>query len=42
LALGARWGPEGPKATVQAILASLDEASILYRLKGELAARLKP
>lgn len=42
LANGASWGPDGPKAVVTRILASLDEASILNRLKDELRAKLKP
>ncbi|NDJ16315.1 GTP-binding protein [Myxacorys almedinensis] len=40
LANGASWGPEGPKAVVTAILASLDEESILSRIKDELRAKL--
>lgn len=40
LANGASWGPEGPKAVVQNILDSLDEESILHRLKAELKAKL--
>jgi len=40
LANGATWGPEGPKAVVSRILASLDETSILNRIKHELAAKL--
>lgn len=40
LANGASWGPEGPKAVVSRILESLDEASILSRIKGELRAKL--
>lgn len=42
LALGATWGPDGPKATALAILNSLDQDSILNRIKHELAAKLKP
>ncbi|WP_448561614.1 DUF697 domain-containing protein [Trichothermofontia sp.] len=41
LAQGAAWGPDGPKAIVSEILASLDEDSILNRIKGELKARLQ-
>jgi len=41
LAQGATWGPDGPKAVVSEILASLDEDSILSRIKGELRARLQ-
>ena len=40
LANGASWGPEGPKAVVNNILASLDEDSILNRIKDELRAKL--
>lgn len=40
LANGASWGPDGPKAVVNRILSSLDEASILNRIKGELKAKL--
>lgn len=41
LANGASWGPDGPKAVVSNILASLDETSILNRIKAELEAKLK-
>lgn len=37
---GATWGPEGPKAVVQNILASLDETSIINRIKDELRTKL--
>lgn len=37
---GASWGPAGIKATIRDILNDLDEASILQRLKAEIAARL--
>ncbi len=40
LANGASWGEDAPKAVVSRILASLDETSILNRIKGELAAKL--
>jgi small GTP-binding protein len=40
LANGASWGDDGPKAVVTRILESLDEASILSRIKGELRAKL--
>lgn len=40
LANGASWGPDGPKAVVSSILSSLDETSILNRIKGELRAKL--
>ena len=36
LANGATWGPDGPKAVISKILATLDESSILNRLKDEL------
>lgn len=42
LANDASWGPEGPKAVVQCILASLDEESILIRIKEELRQKLNP
>jgi len=41
LANGATWGPDGPKAVVDRILASLDEASIMSRIKDELRAKLE-
>ncbi|MDY7014710.1 MAG: GTP-binding protein [Cyanobacteriota bacterium] len=40
LANGASWGPDGPKAVVARILDSLDETSILNRIKEELSAKL--
>ena len=40
LANGASWGPDGPKAVVTRILASLDETSILNRIKDELRTKL--
>lgn len=40
LANGASWGPDGPKAVVSRILASLDETSILNRIKDELRTKL--
>jgi small GTP-binding protein len=40
LANGASWGRDGPKAVVKGILASLDEQSILNRIKWELEAKL--
>ena len=40
LANGASWGEESPKVVVQKILDSLDEKSILSRLKSELRAKL--
>ncbi|GBF79629.1 GTP-binding protein [Aphanothece sacrum] len=41
LANGASWGPDGPKSVVKSILLSLDETSILNRIKWELGAKLK-
>lgn len=41
LANGASWGEDAPKAIVSRILSSLDETSILNRIKGELAAKLR-
>lgn len=40
LSNGASWGPDGPKAIVSRILESLDEESILNRIKDELKAKL--
>lgn len=40
LANGASWGLDGPKAVVKNILDSLDEESILNRIKGELQSKL--
>jgi GTPase len=40
LANGASWGEDGPKAVVTRILNSLDETSILNRIKDELRAKL--
>ncbi|AFY72362.1 small GTP-binding protein domain protein [Synechococcus sp. PCC 7502] len=40
LANGATWGEQGPKAVVSRILSSLDEASILARVKDELSQKL--
>lgn len=40
LANGASWGPEAPKTVIDRILASLDEASIMGRIKDELRAKL--
>ncbi|NET01850.1 MAG: DUF697 domain-containing protein [Sphaerospermopsis sp. SIO1G2] len=40
LANGATWGPDGPKAVVNKILSSLDEASILNRIKDELLIKV--
>ncbi len=40
LANGASWGDDGPKAVVSKILSSLDEDSILNRIKDELRAKL--
>jgi GTPase len=41
LANGASWGAEGPKTVVKNILDSLDEPSILNRIKSELSAKLR-
>ena len=41
LANGATWGPDGPKAVISRILATLDETSILNRIKDELQLKLK-
>ncbi len=41
LANGASWGPTGPKTVVKEILSSLDEDSILSRIKDELRAKLE-
>jgi GTPase len=40
LANGASWGEQAPKTVVRDILDSLDEESILHRIKTELKARL--
>lgn len=40
LANGASWGPQGPKVVVKKILDSLDETSILNRIKHELSTKL--
>ena len=42
LANGASWGEQSPKVVVQKILDSLDEGSILNRIKSELRAKLTP
>ncbi len=41
LANGANWGPNGPKAVISHILATLDEGSILNRIKDELRLKIK-
>ena len=41
LQAGATWGPDGPKAVINKILANLDETSILNRIKSELQVKLK-
>ncbi|BAU06323.1 GTP-binding protein [Fischerella thermalis CCMEE 5330] len=41
LANGATWGPDGPKVVINKILATLDEESILNRIKEELRAKIK-
>lgn len=40
LANGASWGPDGPKAVVSRIIDSLDETSIMGRIKAELQDKL--
>lgn len=40
LANGASWGPDGPKAVVSRIIASLDETTIMGRIKEELQEKL--
>jgi GTPase len=37
---GASWGPDGPKTVISRILDTLDEASILNRIKAELKEKL--
>jgi uncharacterized protein (DUF697 family) len=41
LANGATWGPDGPKAVISKILATLDESSILNRIKEELLTKVR-
>ena len=41
LANGATWGPDGPKAVVSQILSTLNETSILNRIKDELLIKVK-
>lgn len=41
LSNGADWGPDGPKTVIRKILDSLDEQSILHRIRAELAAKLQ-
>jgi GTPase len=40
LSNGASWGENGPKAVVSEILQSLDQDSILRRIKGELRSKI--
>jgi GTPase len=40
LANGATWGPQGPKAQAQQILDSLDQQSLLQRIKTELRQQI--
>jgi GTP-binding protein Era len=40
LANGASWGPDGPKVVIDRILATLDETSIMNRIKDELKEKL--
>jgi GTPase len=42
LANGATWGTDGPKAVVSQILSTLDETSILNRIKDELLIKVRP
>ncbi|MGL5034005.1 MAG: YcjF family protein, partial [Microcystaceae cyanobacterium] len=42
LANGASWGVEGPKTVITQILESLDETSVLNRIKAELKEKLTP
>ena len=42
LANGATWGPNSPRTVIQEILASVDQAYILSRVKAELGAKLRP
>ncbi|MGK7909015.1 MAG: DUF697 domain-containing protein [Synechococcus sp.] len=41
LARGASWGPRGPKSAIAQILETVDEKSIVARIKGELKTRLQ-
>jgi GTPase len=41
VANGASWGPNSPKTIVQEILASMDQTTILNRIKAELGAKLR-
>ncbi|MTJ11956.1 DUF697 domain-containing protein [Anabaena sp. UHCC 0187] len=41
LAKGATWGPDGPKAVVSQILSTLNETSILNRIKDELLIKVR-
>ena len=41
LANGATWGSDGPKAVVSQILSTLDETSILNRIKDELLIKVR-
>lgn len=40
LANGASWGPDGPKAVIYRILSTLDETSIMNRIRDELREKL--
>ncbi|MCG9892594.1 MAG: GTP-binding protein [Thermosynechococcaceae cyanobacterium MS004] len=42
LARGASWGDNSPKTVVKEILSSMDQSSILSRIKQELMEKLKP
>ncbi|WP_017324480.1 GTP-binding protein [Synechococcus sp. PCC 7336] len=41
LARGASWGPQGPKSAISQILDSIDDASIVARIKSDLKGRLE-
>jgi GTP-binding protein Era len=41
LANGAAWGPTGPKAVITELLESMDENSVLARIKGEIQQQLQ-
>jgi GTPase len=42
VANGASWGPNSPKTVVQEILTSMDQNTILSRIKAELGSKLRP
>ncbi|MEM8716303.1 MAG: GTP-binding protein [Cyanobacteria bacterium P01_A01_bin.3] len=41
LARGASWGPQGPKSTIAQILETVDDESIVARIKGELSSKIQ-